>query len=80
MDFIEHDLVRMADAPEPGDKGQGGDDGEDSFVVAIGAGGGSGGGSGFDELVQLDVVRDALLGLLGYGGDIALAQRALGRR
>src|SRR4051812_25982533 len=83
VDFIEDDLVRVADAPESGDEGQQGDDDEDGLVVALGARGGFGGGS-LHQLVELDVgggTRNTLLRLLGRdAAGIPLAQSALGRR
>jgi hypothetical protein len=54
VDFVEDDLVGVADSPEPGHKGQDGDDDKDSLVVALGAGGGLGSG-GLDELIKLDI-------------------------
>jgi hypothetical protein len=38
MDFIEDDLVGVADTPEAGEEGQGSDDDEDSLVIALGVG------------------------------------------
>jgi hypothetical protein len=79
VDFIEHDLVRVADAPESGDEGQSRDDDKHDLVVAFLAGRRLGGGS-FHELIELDIRGRAVLGLLGRRANIPLAQSALRRR
>jgi hypothetical protein len=35
VDFIEHDLVRVADPPETGEESQKSDDGEGNLIVAV---------------------------------------------
>lgn len=81
VDFVEDDLVGVADTPESGQEGECGDEREGDLVVSLGGSRARGIGSSLRELVELDFYASNLL-LFAGAANIPLAETPLrgGRR
>ncbi len=76
VDFVEDDLVGVADAPEPGQEGQACDEGECDLVVSFRAGGIDTRLACLGNCIDVGIEAGVLLQLAG-AGDISLAQASL---